>query len=218
MSRMCARRPESSYSLNQQRERAMAGERRRSMTRRQRAVVLAKATMCFAVCFFVVAPSAGAQIIDVDTATFAKLRGLADDARKLHPTAPDKAEAVFSDAFDTTFGNLIVLASHVWDQPSLRISIETLDRRLRNQVAAALRRLDQLPTAPADPPPVVIVTVYPRRANAPNVSKIVLFRDDTPVEPSSTTLALREFKTNLGSAQSFRAPWCSRSRPSQARP
>jgi len=141
---------------------------------------------------------ASAQLIEITPETFQKVRGFAVQAREKHPTAPTDAYYLFQQLFNGEFGDTRPLITHIVNnQPGIDIEIVTPINQLYSEFATALRKLDTLIERPRGPSTVAVM-VGPKRTDAPNVTRIVLFLDGKEMLPVVSTLAPTEFRNGLG--------------------
>jgi hypothetical protein len=139
---------------------------------------------------------AGAQLLDVTPTVFQEIRALAEAARKEAPTSPRDASSAFVESFEKKFGNTME-AIFVVRQPALLITVTTPLNMARFAMLDALEQLTELPTNP--PPAEVRFLVSPRQVGAPDVKRMVLFRDSVEVPAASNELKPREMKTAIRS-------------------
>lgn len=143
--------------------------------------------------------AANAQMIEITPEIFQKVRGLASQAKEKHPTSPNDAFYLFQQLFNGEFGDtrpsLIQVVKY---QPSIDVEIVTPINQLFLEFATALRKLEPLIEEPR--PATVAVMVNPKRVDAPDISRIVLFVDGKEVQPVTSSLKPTEFRNGLGNA------------------
>jgi hypothetical protein len=86
------------------------------------------------------------------------------------------------------------------NQPSIDIDILTPINQLFLEFASALRKLEPLIEAPRPAAMTVAVMVNPKRTDAPNINRIVLFVDGKEVPPVASLLKPTEFRNGFGNA------------------
>lgn len=133
---------------------------------------------------------AAAQLIPITPETFAKIHQMADDARKAHPASPNDAMTLFIRTFNADFGDIMPVDTFLVNTPALSVMFTTPLTILRGSFLNALQKLEPLPTKPMPNAafggaPVVGLTVTPKQMTAPNIRRIVVFRDGAEVETIS---------------------------------
>jgi hypothetical protein len=145
---------------------------------------------------------AHAQVIDLSPEVVAKIKGLADAARFKHPTSPTEAASAFGTAFNGEFGDVTPYESRLEDSKDLLVQILTPLVLYAAGVRTSIEKFEPV----RDPvrteaifggDPVVTINVTPRTMTAPNIERMLVFRDDKPV-PMSSALAPRTFQNRLG--------------------
>jgi hypothetical protein len=140
--------------------------------------------------------SAQAQLIDVTPEVFGKVRAAASQAKEKHPTSPREAGYEFQAWFNGEFGDTRPMVATIVNLPDIAVEVITPINFLYSEFARSLQQLEPLTEKP--PISLVYIRVTPKRRDAPDVTRIVLFVDGKEVAPVANGLKPTEFKNGLG--------------------
>jgi len=128
-----------------------------------------------------------------------KIHALAEAAREAHLTSPNAAALAFNISFNGTFSDVTPVDLHIVNTPALSVVMGTPLMHARTVLFSALQQLLDLPsTDDLLQLNAVVVTVEPRQHDAPNVSRVMLFRGDQQIEPRSSDLAPQLYRNAFG--------------------
>ena len=147
--------------------------------------MLARSAIALLTCCL--ATPAYAQLIEITPDTFGKVKALAETARASFPESPTNAVTAFETAFVAEFGPLRGANETIVETRGLSVRILTPIYALYLTFSNAIRNR----TAFADdaPPSYVAINVRATQPDAPNVTRVTLFRDDKEVPPEINNLA-----------------------------
>jgi hypothetical protein len=148
---------------------------------------------------FGLARAAHAELTILSPELAQKIRALAEEAREAHLTSPNEAALAFTIGFNGTFSDVMPVDLHIVNTPALSVVMVTPLIHARTVLFNALQQLLDLPSTDVLLQlNAVVITVEPRQQDAPNISRVVLFRGNQRIEPRSSDLAPQSLGNAFG--------------------